>query len=89
MSKVTIAYFNHSFYIVESVEITQYFFTTWVPYNNQSTLVVNINEFTRQVEAAYNLKPYSIRIVSISIYSAAASAIGRRRRQLHREKRAM
>ncbi|CAF1413747.1 unnamed protein product [Rotaria sordida] len=84
------AYFDHSFRIVESGEITQSFSSNWMPNKNQRMTVINTDEIARKLEAAYGIESGSIRISTIMINNGETNVDGhRRRRQLDRKKRDM
>ncbi|CAF4103609.1 unnamed protein product [Rotaria sordida] len=68
-------------HIVESGEITQSFFSNWMPNKDQSTIVINTNEIARKFEAAYGIKSGSIRINTIMINNCGKNVDNRRRRR--------
>ncbi|CAF0858137.1 unnamed protein product [Rotaria sordida] len=77
-------------HIVESGEITQSFFSNWMPNKDQSTIVINTNEIARKFEAAYGIKSGSIRINTIMINNCGKNVDNhRRRRQLDTKKSEM
>ncbi|CAF3998791.1 unnamed protein product [Rotaria sordida] len=72
-------------HIVESGEMTQSFFSNWVPNKDQSITVINTNEIARKLEAAYGIKSGSIRINTIMISNCERNVDDRRRRRRRRQ----